>query len=312
MDSDATYKVAERTKEALRQDTVMQQADQVKMLKLKLAVMETVLKDTIALMKQQSLKANQAVFSLRTQLKEQNELIFSLRCERGCILKKLISSLLFIEGEFRKEQKEILDQLYEKDRLIQETLRELNYWKTRNPEGDKNNSLPTNLNVQQVQEDLNTVEKDSCTHFNEILDRLNCKNNELNVQNLPSDPVSFTNLDSEKANCKVNLGKPHLAQSAQSSEHQFQSEQEKCSPDTGSIPGNHQTTEIDGSEKDELAGILFRRRYMLHGSYERLTDIGERGSNKQFKKNLNNHRSVVRPRDVKYKRTSRSHTRTCQ
>ncbi|XP_076348453.1 uncharacterized protein LOC143246120 [Tachypleus tridentatus] len=316
MDSDAGYQVVETTKEATttetsRRDVVMQETYEVKMLKQKLAVMEAVLKDTIALIREQTLKANQEIFTLRTQLKKQNELIFSLWCEKGCLLKNLISSLIFLEGKFRKEQKEVIEQLCEKDRLIQETLCELNYWKTRNPGDGKRNYLPTNLTVRQLQEELNIVEKNDCNPFNETTDRLNCKNNESSFKKIPFDLASFTDLHPEKAKCKVSLAKPHLAESTESLEHQFQSKRERCSQDTGSIPGNHQTIEGDSPKTDEPEDN-FRRRHVLHGSYERLTGVGKEGSTKQFKKNFNNHRSVIRPRDVKYKNISRSHTRTCQ
>ncbi|XP_013786674.1 uncharacterized protein LOC106470655 [Limulus polyphemus] len=237
--------------------------------------MEKALKDS----RTRSLNDNHLVITLRTQLEKQNILIFNLRCERDHMIKEILANLFFIEDELKKEQRDILFQLHQRDYVIQETRRELDYWKNLCYEvcQDKSSKqLPAHEMVQQIQENLSTLEKDCVNTCDKVCASQSCKSKK--------QPLNILLYSSFKPN-KVTLTKPQLNKNAITSED--------CSSGTDSTPGKHQTAKLDvsGYEKN-------KRKYVV------VTDIGREKENiwnKQRKKILSNYRSAVRMRDIRYK-----------
>ncbi|XP_013794264.1 uncharacterized protein LOC106478279 [Limulus polyphemus] len=283
--------------------------------------MDDFLANNKMLMKQQSLNASHVIFSLRRRLREQDQLIIHLCSERDRVIREILSSLLFIEGELRKEQKEIVSILKEKDRIIQKTQKELEYWRTRfiyheNQGTWENSATPISENQmsQLIQNSLAQYVNDKPDPLKKSDANSSCNNDELFINELSAiDTVEYTTSDTEEVKHKIDSTETSLAQSNEFLKQNIESETEGLS-DAESIVDyylDQQPQELDNFEKDQAKSKLSRRRYLLHGSYERLTDIGQMGEkllSNQFKRILSNHRSVVRPRDVKYKKISRSRT----
>ncbi|XP_076359529.1 uncharacterized protein LOC143251978 [Tachypleus tridentatus] len=283
--------------------------------------MDDFLADNKTLMKHQSLNASHVIFSLRRRLREQEQLVINLRSERDRVIREILSSLLFIEGKLRKEQKEIVSILKEKDRIIQRTQNELEYWRTRFIDlenRDRREISASTVFGDQVSQDIQNSLAQSVNDKPNLLKKSgpnsSCDKNELRVNELSTfDTMESTTSDTGEVEQEMGATEMSLAQSNEFLEQNIEGERDGLS-DAESVVDYYldgQPKELDNFENDQAKSKLFRRRYLLHGSYERLTDIGHVGEKiitNQFKKILGNHRSVVRPRDIKYKKVSRSRT----